>query len=255
MLFVASLIERGIQSSTLKSYISAIKGILIDNNYDWDDGRMLIQSLSRACRRVNDTLTVRLPIRLGLLEIILFEMQRFYQKQEYLTIMYQTIFCIAYYGLFQVSELTTGAHPIRASDIHIGTSKDKILFVLYSSKMHGKESRPQKIKIKANINKHHNNNKFFCPFSLSRQYLNMRGNYETEDDSFFIYRDQKPVTPAHINKMLKRMVNRINLDSRVYSFHSLRIGWASDMMKAGYTIDQIKLAGCWKSNAVFKYIR
>ena len=259
MLFAAHLINRGIKSTTLKLYISAIKCILIDDTYKWDDGKMLLRSLSRACRRTNDKLSVRLPIHLNLLEIILFEIQCYYYQQEYLTILYQTIFCIAYYGLFRVGEVATGTHPIKARDVHIGTNKDKLLFVLYSSKTHGKESRPQKVKVKArNITLGNSSNTknrfFFCPFTLSRKYLALCGQYMNENDSFFVFRDHTPVTPEQVNKVLKSMIKTINLDDKVYSFHSLRIGRASDMMKAGYTIDQIKIAGRWKSNAVFKYI-
>ena len=36
-LFVASLIDRGVQSSSVKSYVSAIKKMLTDDGYIWDD--------------------------------------------------------------------------------------------------------------------------------------------------------------------------------------------------------------------------
>ena len=148
-LFAANLIDEGIQSSTLKSYISVIKGLLVDGGYDWDDGEMLICTLSQACRMINDRVSVRLPIKCGLLEIIPFEIKRIFHDQTYLSVLYQTIFIIAYYGLFRVGELATGTYPVRAKDVHIGQNKGKILFVLYTSKTHGLESRPQKIKIKA----------------------------------------------------------------------------------------------------------
>ena len=256
MLFAASLIDQGIQSSTLKSYISAIKGLLIDDGYNWDDSKMLIRTLSRACRLTNDRITVQLPIKLGLLEIILFELKRLFHDRRYLALLYQTLFSVAYYGLFRVGELATGSHPIRAKDVHIQQNKNKLLFVLYTSKTHGHESRPQKIKIRANPEfSKYKSNKFFCPFQLSREYLKLRGGYSSEDESFFVFRDQSPVTPHQVNTILRKILKSINLDSKVYSFHSIRIGRASEMIKAGYTIDEVKLAGRWKSNAVFRYIR
>ena len=173
MLFVASLIDSGIQSATLKSYMSVIKGLLIDDNYPWDDSKMLIRTLSRACRVVNDRVMVRLPIEAGLLELILFEIKRLYHDQGYLLILYQTLFCVAYYGLFRVGELTTGDHPVHAKDVHIGLNKNKLLFVLYISKTHGYESHQQKVKIHANSLNNATANRFFCPFKLSRQYLKL----------------------------------------------------------------------------------
>ena len=84
MLFAASLIENGIQSSTLKSYISAIKCMLIDDDYNWDNRKILLRTLARSCRYVNNKLQVRLPIQNKLLELIIFEIQRIFKQQPYL---------------------------------------------------------------------------------------------------------------------------------------------------------------------------
>ena len=46
-----------------------------------------------------------------------------------------------------VGELTASPHVLHAKNIHIGTNKNKILLILYSSKTHGKANRPQEIKI------------------------------------------------------------------------------------------------------------
>ena len=169
--------------------------------------------------------------------------------------MYQTLFIIAYYGLFRIGELTSGSHPVCAKDVHIGLNKDKILFVLYTSKTHDEGSWPQKIKIKANLSQTNKGKTFFCPFKLSREYLKLRGNYFNDTDPFFVFHNNTPVKPTQANHTLKKALKLVNLNSKVYSFHSLRIGRALDMMKAGFAIEQIMLAGRWKSNAVFKYLR
>ena len=73
-LFMPYLIDqKGMQSCTVKSYVSAIKKILIINKYDWNDKRILVVSLTRACRLVNDSIRTWLPIHCSLLELILFE--------------------------------------------------------------------------------------------------------------------------------------------------------------------------------------
>ena len=151
-LFGAYLVDCGVQSSTLKSYFSAIKHILKLDGYKWDEGKVLLSALVRGCRLVNDKVKTRLPIQKGLLEMLLFEIKRKYNgvsPQPYLTVLYQAIFCLAYYGMLRVGELSLGSHTIKACNIHVGNNKDKILIVLYSSKTHGVESRPQKVKISA----------------------------------------------------------------------------------------------------------
>ena len=131
--------------------------------------------------------------------------------------------------------------------MHIGQNKDKMLFVLYSSKTHGQESRPQKVKITANhiYCKKEKQKRFFCPFKKSREYLALRGNYRSETDPFFVHKDNSPVTPAQVRIILKRALKSINLNPELYGFHSLRIGRAGYMISFNYKISDVKLAGRW----------
>ena len=137
------------QSNTVKSYVSAIKKTLIMDGYNWNDNLVLVRSLANACKIINDTVRTRLPIQCSLLEMILFEIQRYFSplNQYYLELLYKTIFALCYYGLMRVGEVTKSQHVLKAKDVHIAQNKDKILLILYSSKTHTKGSRPQKIKI------------------------------------------------------------------------------------------------------------
>ena len=256
-LFGAYLVELRFQSSTLKSYYSAIKAILRDDGYIIDDTKVILTALTRACRIVNDQVRTRLPIRKPLLKLILFEVQRTFAEQPYLDIMYKSILLLAYYGLFRISEITTGAHPIKAIDVHIATNKNKMLFVLRSSKTHNMGGRPQKVKVTANSDFYRNikNKPFFCLFRISREYLALRGNYADELEPFFIFRDKQPVTPSHVRQILRNSLIPINLDPKLYGCHSLRGGRCVDLASFGYNIEQLKTAGRWRSNAVYRYLK
>ena len=61
-LFGAYLVEGGVQSSTLKSYFSAIKHVLKQDGYIWDDRKALLSSLVKGCKLENDRVKIRLPI-------------------------------------------------------------------------------------------------------------------------------------------------------------------------------------------------
>ena len=257
-LFGAYLVDNGIQSSTLKSYFSAIKHVLKLDGYNWDDNRVLLSSLVRSCKLENDKVKTRLPIQKGLLEIILFEVERKYggkSPQPYLIILYKAIFSLAYYGMLRVGELSYSNHCIKASNIHIGNNKDKILIVLYSSKTHGKESRPQKVKISAINNEYALHKKLFCPFKIVTKYMKIRGDYYTDEEQFFIFSDGSPVKPQHIRKTLRDLLNNLNLDSSLYDVHSFRGGRTVDLSKFGYDIERIKSMGRWKSSAVYRYLK
>ena len=257
-LYVAYLVDKGRQSATIKSYISAIKAILAYDNYEVGEQKLLLGSLTRSCRLKNDRIKNRLPIQKGLLEMILFEIERKYDEmgQEYLKLLYQCATMLAYYGLLRISELF-GIHAVRAKDVHAAELKEKILIVLYTSKTHNHGSRPQKIRI-FKQNKELNTKrgeKFFCPFETTLEFATLRGDYDLESEHFFVFQDGTPVKSAQYRKVLKQCIKQLQLQTKNYSPHSLRIGRATDLMKMGMNIDRIKYIGRWKSNAVFKYIR
>ena len=145
-------------------------------------------------------------------------------------------------------------------DVHIGLNKDKILFVLYSSKTHGKESLPQKVKISANNRQSPNMGVYipkanFCPFKVFCDFMVLRGGYDSDDEQLFIFKGKIPVQPLQIRNALKTCISRVGLNPDFYDFHSFRAGRSSDLAKLGYTVEQIKRLGRWKSNAVYRYIK
>ena len=242
-------------SSSIKSYISAIKRILIDDGYEWRDKKVYLTALTKACKLVNDGVKTRLPITCGLLELILFEFQRILDRQEYLLCMYQAMFALGYYGLMRVGELTASNHVIKAGNLYVATKKDKILIILYSSKTHSVANRPQKIMITSNRGEASGNylHRNFCPFKLLQKYVAMTGQYDNaQEDQFFIFYDGSPVLPSHARQILKQVLTKLGLDSTLYGMHSLRIGRTSDLIKYNYSIDQVKRMGRWRSNVVYK---
>ena len=170
-LFGAFLFNNGMQSSTLRSYFLAITSILKDDGYTVNYEKLLLSSLVRSCKMINDKASAKLPIQLPLLEILLFEFGQKFAQQPYLEKLYKALFLLAYYGMFRISELTSGLHPVRAKDVHIAQNKQKLLFMLYSSKNHDAASRPQRVKITANANSHKAGKIFFCPFRASWEFL------------------------------------------------------------------------------------
>ena len=263
-LYVTHMIDKGLQSSTVKSYISAIKFVLQLDDYQWNLNKALFTTLTRACRLENDHVKIRLPIQKSLLEIVLFETERYFKhrNQAYLELVYKTAFILGYYGMLRIGEIASGTHAVKAKDIHVNHDKTNLIIFLYSSKTHGRESRPQKIKItKLNTYerdlkfKSEKGKKFFCPCETIQDYLRLRGDYHTINEPLLIFRDHVPVKPSNIRSVLRKMLRNLNLNDKCYNTHSLRIGRATDLMKQGYTVEQIKQKGRWKSNAVYKYLK
>ena len=67
-LFCAYLVENKYKSATIKSYVSAIKSVLKSDGYPWDENLLLLDTITKACRLINDCVYIRCPIQKGLLE-------------------------------------------------------------------------------------------------------------------------------------------------------------------------------------------
>ena len=110
------------------------------------------------------------------------------ENEPYIYHMYSAVFMAGYYGLLRVDELAKGPPVILAKNTHIGTNKDKILFLLKSSKTHDQSSKPQRIKIYRTKERKKSNNQCgrtwtqnHCPFLMLNAYLLRRPPAARED--------------------------------------------------------------------------
>ena len=267
-LYLAFLITvKKLKSSTIRSYVSGIKHVLTTDGYEWDDGKILLNTLTKSCKMKNDKLKVRLPIQKGLLELILFKIQRKYDTQPYLEALYITAYLLQYYGLLRVGEVANSIHSIKAVNVHEATRHNRILIILYTSKTHGLESPPQKIKIVGNkaleiTSKHYtrkyytsNNLGKFCPVEWTQRYIQLRRKIQNDDENFLILSDGSPIPATFLRNLLREIIRQFDLNENLYDTHSFRIGRATDLFKSGVGIEDIKQLGRWKSNAVYKYLK
>ena len=134
-------------------------------------------------------------------------------------------------------------HIILAKNIHIGQNKNKILFILTSSKMHTEGDKPQKVKISRIQGVKQSNQMGLCPFTGLKQYILARPPARNEKEQFFVYSDNSPVCPPHVYRNLKLILHKAGLDSDNYKFHGLRVGRTQDMVKMGISVETIKNIG------------
>ena len=153
ILFAGYLINEGKKATTVNSYISTIKSVLREDKIEVSEDQFLLKSLTRACKYRNERVTLKLPIQKDLLNRLLIQLDLNYVQsnspQPYLAKLYNAIFATAYYGLLRISEIVKGEHPVLGKDVHIGINKNKMLFVLRTSKTHWKDNKPQSAKISA----------------------------------------------------------------------------------------------------------
>ena len=138
--------------------------------------------------------------------------------------MYSALFSTAYFGLFRVSEVTSGEHPIKAKDVRIAKNKKKMMFILRTSKTHGQDKKLQIIKINSKDFDDHKNRtaiqirnqlEKICPYELLVRYIEIRHDRREESEPFFIFRDAIPVTPANMRSTLRLTLEEIGLNPQL----------------------------------------
>ena len=263
-LFVGYLINCQKQSSTVKSYISAIKAVLKTNDIEINENEFLLTSLTRACRLNNDRVTTKLAVHKGVLFILLRRINSTYMSigQPYLALLFTTMLSTMYYGLFRVGEVAANAanHAVLAKDVQIGTNKNKFLFILRTSKTHLEGNDPQQVKIsstKRNTKSADADKKIRlpCPYQLLRDYSNTRPPYQSDTDKFFVLSDGSPVKATLLRSCFREALEAEGFNVNLYCLHGIRAGHAQDLLKLGLSVESIKDLGRWKSNAFFKYLK
>ena len=256
VLFVGYLIISKKKSSTIKSYVSALKAILRDEDIEVSEDQMLLRSLTRACRINFDHKNFKMPVRRGMINRLVASLDTFFDSpQPYLTTLYKAMIITTYFGLFRIGEMTESPHVVKAADVFTGVNKDKLKFVLYSSKTHSRGDDPQIIKIKSLGSSKGNKNKLACPFKLVQDYMDMRQPYRNNTEQFFVNADQSPVTSQQFRKLFKDLLIFNKYDPTQFTCHGMRAGRACDMLDMGISVQMIRKIGCWKSNSVYAYLR
>ena len=161
--------------------------------------------------------------------------------------------------------MTRGPHIILARNVHIGTNKNKILFILDSSKTHDQGDKPQMIKIseaQPSMNKKPARRRQtldkidikFCPFAILKKFAASRPPITKSEEQFFVSADGSPVLHTQMQAVLRSMIQQLSFRPELYNCHSLRIGRGGDMLRMGISVETIKKIGRWKSNSVFRYL-
>ena len=98
VLFTGFLVDSQLQSTMVKTYISTIKGILIEIGVRLNPDKFLLTSLTKACRLKNDVAVQRYAIRKGMLKMILDEVDKMYKQkriqQPYLNRLFKTVYVL-----------------------------------------------------------------------------------------------------------------------------------------------------------------
>lgn len=251
-LYATYLMETGSHSKTLGSYMSAIKSVLTAEGHELQLNSAAIASIIKECKYKNDEVVQRLPINHNMLITLLNGVGSYFDKQPYLCTLYKAMFAAAYHGLLRVGEMTSSQHAVLAHDIIISEKKKVIHFILRTSKTHGLGDPPQIVTYNCDCDL--TGQPQYCPYHLLQEFNKAKDPYIREQDQYFTFRGQVPVTPDQFRRTLKKILKHCHIQCDSYNTHSFRIGHAQDMKKEGRDVFYIKKKGRWKSSTFFSYL-
>ena len=196
--------------------------------------------------------------------VLVSEIDNIFPSQPYLVALYKAMIITMYFGLFRISEVTQSDHVLKARDVRISCNKQKMLFILRTSKTHGHGSKLQTIKINSvaydPLGQETDTvilSDKYCPYILLSNYLDVRKSKRADDsEQFFVFRDRSTVTAQHFCKVLKRLLISAGFNSEFYGTHSIRAGRTGDLLDLGVNFEVLKKLGCWKSGVmVYTYLK
>ena len=243
ILFVSYMVQHERKSSTIKSYVLAIRAMLMNVGYELNEDKFLLNSMTHVGKLVNNRVHTCFPIKKAMLKTLVRGLMDLFNDQLYLLRLYAAMFMTAYYGLFRVSEISAGEHPILVKDVHIGKNKKKLLFLLWHSKTHGEDSKPQTVKISSEPMSRKkakpNASQICCPYMKIQNYLAIRPIAIDKLEPFFVFSNNEPVKPSQFRKVLKDVLKQEGFRFKLYDTHSFRVGRSVDLHEMGVSVESI----------------
>ena len=209
----------------------------------------IIKKLLYALRRkqVQDK---RCPITLTLLSQFMLQLPNIV-KSSAIVLLIKCMFSLAFFALLRVGEVaitrTGSANTLQRQNVLFSYNKGTVQSATLTF-TNFKHSNGQS----ATLVLRKNACKNICPVRLLAKYCSLNRNFT---GPLFRFSCGQPVSATYFRSILKQILTKLNLDPKIYTTHSFRIGGATQAHAQNFTISQIKQLGRWKSSAFQKYIR
>ena len=240
--YIAFLSLGGLAPSTIRGNISGVRHHLKIRLLKHFEKSFIIALTLKGVAQDNPTTPdIRLPVSINML-IRMCAALRHVLDSPYMVLLYQTMFTVAFYGLFRPGELTLTEHAIQIENVSLQPCFAAIY--LKSSKCHNQVMPPQLVRIGAQPVP-------VCPVFYLRTYIAVRPPVK---GALFISSVGKPVTYAEFSSTLAKACKFLDLPAGQIKPHSFRIGGATHLHLQGASAEVIQKAGRWSSACFAKYI-
>ena len=186
----------------------------------------------------------RLPISIDILHRLVQKTDHILEDQ-FLAHAFKAMMVVAFYALLRVGEMTMSPkvanHCLLFSDVLVMKNAVHITFRTYKH-CQGKSTTRVVFSVP---------NSSTCPVKRLVEYIHHRGN---RHGPLFVKRNGKAFSRAEFLSLLGKVMKASGISQCGYNTHSFRIGGATYMALQGYSSEQIRNFGRWKSDAYKRYI-
>lgn len=200
------------------------------------------------CKKESSKRVTRLPITVDLLNLIMGNLQ-LVCKNNYECSLFAAAYSLAFFGFFRVGEIAVSNKKgidkvVGIQDISLNRMEGHLTISLRYSKTDqtGNGVSIRLVKSETRV----------CPVKNTALFLDFRPDITGQ---FLCHVNGTPLTRYQFTSVLKKAIGFSNPLLSQYKAHSFRIGAATTAAKMGYSVDTIKTAGRWKSDAYKSYIR
>ena len=244
-LFIAHLSLKNLSPAYIKSIVAALSWHHKLYNL-YDPGQCLFPKRAvKGILPLKDAPLELLPLDRSILHELL-PLVPLVCQSEFDSTLLRAVLLTTYHCCLRAGEAVVSghdSHTIKIKDVIINFKEYTINITLHSFKFsNGKKS----LTLRRAIFPEH------CPVSALINYLKIR---PRSVECVFVTAQGVAVNRQYLADSIKLLVSRSGRDPGRFNTHSIRIGRASDLAKAGVPDAIIKETGRWNSDAYLKYVR
>ena len=257
--FVVHTAESGVQASSIKGYLSAVRQLQIARG-EGDPGiskMVKLEQVLKGTKSLQAKQGVKRAPRLPITPAILLAIKCTWEREAlgWDKVMLWAAMLLCFFGFLRSGEVCVPSQKAFDEGVHL-TARD----IQVDS-----ASNPQSVQVNIKASKTDpfwqgvlvyvgRTNKPLCPVSALMAYLVIRGR---KPGPFFTFRNGRPLSRPCFVTELRRALEEAGVDPKPYSGHSFRSGAATTAAKHGVYVEEttIKMLGRWKSSAYQLYIK
>ena len=252
----ATFLSRKVGYQTVKTYLTALSCWHKSNGYpDPAVGATnpQLQLIIRGIRRVKARIPpqrVRQPITISMLKHLCRAVPKLGLNGND-AMMFQAAMSFAFFGCLRISELTfsesTGRRDANPQLRDISVSSSSLIY-------HLRQSKTDQLGLGAYITIGSANCHTICPCRNMMAYLQNRQAQRPPSSPLFQLQNGKPLTRWYFVSLFKSALRRCGYNPKLFNSHSFRKGAASLAFQGGWSPEDIKHLGRWRSDAYRRYI-